>query len=115
MAKKYLRNPASKVGVELKDMSPIQRLRMAIDQEAYHFIQTLEGKLLTLIDATYSDREQREAAKDMIRQTIWNVGFSAAEIAIQFSEKFEGKTIVKDSRSGYMSDTYPKRNHFHDL
>jgi len=37
----------------------------------YEDIQTLEGRLLTLVDASFSDREQRKAFKDMIRREIW--------------------------------------------
>lgn len=32
--------------------------------------RTLEGKLLTYIDATFTDPEQRKAHKDIIRQTL---------------------------------------------
>lgn len=37
----------------------------------YQDIQTLEGRLLTLADATFQDREQRRAFKDMLRREIW--------------------------------------------
>ena len=32
----------------------------------------LEGKILTIIDASIQDVEQRKAVKDLIRQTIWS-------------------------------------------
>ena len=32
----------------------------------------LEGQLLTFIDATFSDPQQRKAQKDIIRQMVWN-------------------------------------------
>jgi hypothetical protein len=35
-------------------------------------INCLIGKLLTYIDATYSDREQREAHKSLVKQTVYN-------------------------------------------
>lgn len=35
-------------------------------------ISELEGKLLTHIDATFSDVQQRKAQKDIIRSLIWN-------------------------------------------
>ena len=34
-------------------------------------ISNLEGKLLTFIDATVLDKEQRKAQKDIIRQMLW--------------------------------------------
>lgn len=32
----------------------------------------LEGKLLTLCDMTFTNKEQREAFKSVIRETLWN-------------------------------------------
>lgn len=37
----------------------------------YHDIQTLEGRLLTIVDASFSDPIQRKAFKDLIRKEIW--------------------------------------------
>lgn len=37
----------------------------------YEDLRTLEGKLLTLADASFFDSQQRKAFKDLIRQTIW--------------------------------------------
>lgn len=34
-------------------------------------IGSLEGKLLTLIEASTPDPEQRKSLKDIVRQTIW--------------------------------------------
>lgn len=34
-------------------------------------IGILEGKMLTLIEASIQDTEQRKALKDIVRQTIW--------------------------------------------
>ena len=38
---------------------------------SYEAIQKLEGKLLTLVDATFTDKEQRKAQKTSVRRTIW--------------------------------------------
>ena len=38
---------------------------------SYDAIRNLEGKLLTLIDATFTDKEQRKAMKDVFRRTLW--------------------------------------------
>lgn len=35
-------------------------------------INTLVGRLLTLTDAAFSDREQRRAFKDLVTQTTWD-------------------------------------------
>lgn len=36
------------------------------------YINHLTGKLLTLADASFNDIEQRNAFKDLIKQTTWN-------------------------------------------
>jgi hypothetical protein len=37
----------------------------------YENLQNLEGKMLTIADAAFSDKEQRKAIKDIIRRTFW--------------------------------------------
>lgn len=37
----------------------------------YQDIQHLEGKILTIVDASFTDREQRKAVKDLIRRSFW--------------------------------------------
>lgn len=32
----------------------------------------LEGKLLTIVDASFSDAQQRKAVKDLVRQRMWD-------------------------------------------
>lgn len=53
-----------------KAIKPIQELGFyaAI---YYQDIQHLEGKILTIVDASFVDREQRKAVKDLIRRAIW--------------------------------------------
>lgn len=38
---------------------------------SYENLQNLEGKILTMIDASFQDREQRKAVKDMFRRMYW--------------------------------------------
>jgi len=35
-------------------------------------ISLLEGRILTHIDATFSDAQQRKAQKDILRQMVWD-------------------------------------------
>lgn len=37
----------------------------------YDEIRNLEGKILTIIDASFTDVKQREAVKSLIRESIW--------------------------------------------
>lgn len=49
---------------------------ISTDEVLYQFgtfhISYLEGKLLTLIDASTPDKEQRKALKDIVRGIVWN-------------------------------------------
>ena len=43
----------------------------------HHFeVSSLEGKLLTLIDASIADSTQRKAVKDLLRQQLWEWVYS---------------------------------------
>jgi len=49
------------------------------------------GKMLTLVEAIISDKEQRKALKDIVRQSIWEKEFFSEEIAdilLEFMEKY---------------------------
>jgi hypothetical protein len=37
----------------------------------YDSLRNLEGKILTIIDASFQDKEQRKAVKDIFRRTFW--------------------------------------------
>jgi hypothetical protein len=50
--------------------NPIQGTQKIFAFIGYKDISYLEGKILTIIDATLADKDQRSAAKDIIRQTI---------------------------------------------
>jgi hypothetical protein len=57
----------------------------------------LVGKLLTYIDATFADQQQRKAHKDILEQTIWdwyNAGSGEAERSMLYSKK-----LLEDSQS----------------
>lgn len=38
---------------------------------AYNDIRNLEGRMLTIVDASFQDAQQRKAVKDIVRETIW--------------------------------------------
>jgi hypothetical protein len=37
----------------------------------YSEIQRIEGQMLTIMDASFMDKEQREAVKSIVRSNIW--------------------------------------------
>jgi len=62
--------------VELKD-KPFDRYGnyTSANIQSKHFtalFNHITGKVLTIVDATNTDREQRDALKQLIKQTIWN-------------------------------------------
>lgn len=38
---------------------------------SYSDINSLYGRLLTIVDASFTDREQRKAVKDLVRNALW--------------------------------------------
>jgi len=38
----------------------------------YEEIRRIEGQMLTIIDASFTDKEQREAVKSLVRSNIWD-------------------------------------------
>lgn len=47
----------------------------------------LEGKLLTLCDATFTNKEQREAFKKMITSTLWSYFHEEVQESTKFPPK----------------------------
>ena len=56
---------------------PLEHLEVEYQVGSYGISQ-LEGKLLTLVDATSGDATQRKALKDLVRQTIWDWAYAHA-------------------------------------
>ena len=44
---------------------------MSLGDTGFNATKNIEGQLLTLVDATFQDPEQRKAQKDMIRKIVW--------------------------------------------
>ena len=59
----------------------------------------LEGRLLTHADASFPDQQQREAVKDLVRQTLWN-WFDKKEVAYLD----DGDEIIKKFRKSREED-----------
>jgi hypothetical protein len=63
---------------------------------AYDELRNLEGKILTIVDASFTDKEQRKAVKDIVRRTFW---FDWVEHHI-----YKGKTSSCGSSVGMPSE-----------
>jgi len=49
-------------------------------------LQNLEGKLLTLCDATFTNKEQRESFKSIVKDNLWSM---MTETTNELEKKFE--------------------------
>jgi len=62
-------------------LHPALKLDELIDNELTSFIRTLEGRVMTQVESMFSDKIQRESAKsvfrnliyDVFRETYWNI------------------------------------------
>lgn len=63
-------------------------------------LKNLDGKILTLIDAMFQDKEQRKSAKDIFRRMLW---FDWVEHNIYKGKSDKGKS---DMPVGVPLDTY---------
>lgn len=59
------------VWYEIKVNSPLNGIQPLFALLGWDDVRTLEGKLLTIMDASTPDLVQRKAIKDLVRQTIW--------------------------------------------
>lgn len=55
------------------------------------FLKNLQGKVLTVIDATHTDTEQRKATKDILREIFCQSINNVYEIAISKDEPAQGR------------------------
>lgn len=66
-------------------------------------INTLLGKLLTIIDATYNDREQKENVKSLVKDSVWTWGKE-----YHFGLTPEGMEVFMDANSQGCAAPIPK-------
>lgn len=73
-------------------------------------MSSLIGKILTIVDASISDKEQRKAVKDLVKQTMWDWSkeyhFAATEEQLQ--------NIVENSEDALEGDEAPTIPHYDD-
>lgn len=62
----------------------------------YHDLSSLMGKLLTYVEATYVDPEQRKAHKDLVRQTVWDWEKDLRSRAIQTIDSHSGDYAISN-------------------
>ncbi len=86
--------PPEYVGPESATLS--SKVRSHWEDFQKHYTQNLIGKLLTLIDATVSDPEQRKAQKDLVKQTIYQANRNYFDMCILGSHNFMAKELGED-------------------
>lgn len=76
--------------------SPLSQLKDKV-QSVSTWSSALEGRLLTIVDAMFSDRDQREAMKSLIRNSVrdhyGDVNNDISRAINEFSYVFEGEKI----------------------
>lgn len=76
--------------------SGLVKLKNVLSGQIYDFRQNMMGKILTIIDASISDREQRKAIKDLISTRIYEddtlswLNYRIGNILLEYDEKFGG-------------------------
>lgn len=63
---------------------------------SYEDSRRLVGKLLTYIDATYTDKEQRQAHKDLVRELVYNFAQDINTRGIQTVDAHVARYTNKD-------------------
>lgn len=63
--------PVDHNGQQYPVHSPLNGGQPLFARLGYDDLRTLEGRLLTLADASFPDPQQRKAFKDILRRTIW--------------------------------------------
>lgn len=87
--------------------SPVISLKVLIDNEIWEFRDKLIGKILTIIDASISDQEQRKGLKSLMRQTGYddeNIKWflrRIGKIILEFNSKF-AKLGLEDKEKKYL-------------
>lgn len=62
----------------------------------YSCVQQLEGRILTILDAVFSDQQQRKAMKDLIRQALWDE-YKLEKKTLEYSDYHINKPTIEGS------------------
>jgi len=92
--------------------SPVITLNNFISKELYEVRDDIMGKILTIIDASISDQEQRKGLKDIIRQSYdynelkW-VRYRIGRMLREFNEKFAKLSLNPEEDKFLETGEYP--------
>jgi hypothetical protein len=62
-------------------------------------VKTLEGKILTIIDATFVDDERRDHVKSLVSNAVWDWGVKRKD----FADPEEINEVAKDDDTVHLS------------
>lgn len=97
-----------------REESPVEKLASVLSNEDYQRTNTRVGRILTIIDASFQDREQREAVKSLVRQALYDERTEIYEIVNQFAKAF-GKQALEPTDAyidKWHRNEYPVANYF---
>ena len=88
------------VGMGGDQANPLFSLKNKVYDVISSHKSSLLGRILTIVDASARDEEQRKAIKDLVREAVWAnpslpESYDINEMFGQFSYKYEGKPIEK--------------------
>ena len=80
-----------------KFQSPLWKLRDTITSAMYDDKKYLLGRVLTIVEASITDPDQRKAVKDIIQEAFWGTegrGQVVTDVIAQFANKFVKETAL---------------------
>lgn len=60
----------------------------------------LEGRVLTIIDASFTEKQQCEAVKSLVRQALWDEHFTAQTKLFPMEENDQLLKVIGQSNNG---------------
>ena len=89
----------------IKNTSPVYKLAHILQKHGIETRQYHIGKILTIIDASIIDRDQRKALKDIITQAFYDNNSEemdkADDILNQFRKKFMSDSVMTPDEANY--------------
>ena len=102
---------SKEVSFDIKEQ-PLFQVRNLIWDNTRDEKRYVIGRILTIIDASISDQEQRKGIKDLIHQVSWGQEWrekELSEILLQFSEKYcpDIMPTTNDLQDAFLGDGKP--------
>ena len=90
-----------------KDTKPIYQLTWLVREELDRLNRLRIGKVLTIIDASISDPEQRKGIKDLINKDFWieDANADIMRMLIEFDQEFLSDKLSEQESNDYFNES----------